>query len=90
MKVTQEDVEAEMQDIITRTVKEFGRSVTYVTIRMRNGFMLHESTQPVDEDTYDENVGKQICLSHIRDKVWFLLGYKCCESAMPEKNKDHT
>lgn len=78
-KVTQQDVEAEMKDIIVRTEKEFGRSVTYVTVKMRNGFILRDSTQPVDEDNYDEEIGKKICLEHIADKVWFLLGYALCE-----------
>ena len=78
-KVTQQDVEDEMKDIIVRTEKEFGRSVTYVTAKMRNGFILRDSTQPVDEDNYDEEIGKKICLEHIADKVWFLLGYALCE-----------
>jgi len=78
-KVTQAQVDDEMKDVIVSTVKEFGRSVTYVTVRMRCGFLIRDSTQPVDEDNYDEEIGKKICLEHIADRVWFLLGYMLCE-----------
>lgn len=89
MTVTQQDVDAEMQNVMVRTVKEFGRSVTYVTVRMRNGFTIRESTQPVDEDNYDEEIGKKICLEHIADKIWFLLGYMLCEDNFRKKDTAH-
>ena len=85
-RVTQVQVDREMTDVIVRTVKEFGRSVTYVTVRMRNGFILRDSTQPVDEDNYDEEIGKKICLEHIADKVWLLLGYMLCEDSFRRKD----
>lgn len=73
--VTKEDVDANMQDVLVRTVMEFGKPTTYVTVRMKNGFTLRESTTCVDPANYDEAVGKAICLKRIEDKVWFLLGY---------------
>ena len=73
--VTQEEVNKNMQDILVRTVEEFGKPTTYVTVRMENGFTLRESTTCVDPSNYDENIGKEVCLKRIEDKVWFLLGY---------------
>lgn len=73
--VTQEEVNRNMQDILVRTVEEFGKPTTYVTVRMENGFTLRESTTCVDPSNYDENIGKEVCLKRIEDKVWFLLGY---------------
>lgn len=73
--VTKEDVLANMQDVIVRTVMEFDKSCTYVTVRMKNGFTLRESTTCVDPANYNEEIGKEICLRKIEDKVWFLLGY---------------
>ena len=73
--VTQEEVNRNMQDVLVRTVEEFGKPTTYVTVRMENGFTLRESTTCVDPSNYDENIGKEVCLKRIEDKIWFLLGY---------------
>lgn len=73
--VTPEEVAENMKDVLVRTVVEFGKPCTYVTVRMKNGFTLRESTTCVDPAKYNEEIGKQICLEKIEDKVWFLLGY---------------
>lgn len=73
--VTQEEVNRNMQDVLVKTVEEFGKPTTYVTVRMENGFTLRESTTCVDPSNYDENIGKEVCLKRIEDKIWFLLGY---------------
>ena len=73
--VTQEQVNENMKDVIVRTLQDFEKPCTYVTVRMKNGFTLRESTTCVDPANYDEETGKKICLEKIEDKVWFLLGY---------------
>lgn len=73
--VTKEDVLDNMKDFIVRTVIEFDKPCTYVTVRMKNGFTIRESTTCVDPNNYSEEIGKQICLEKIEDKIWFLLGY---------------
>ncbi len=73
--VTKKEVLANMQDVICRTVVEFGKPTTYVTVRMENGFTLRESTTCVDPNNYSEERGKRICLQRLEEKVWFLLGY---------------
>ena len=73
--VTPEEVKENMHDVIVRTVQEFEKPVTYVTVRMKNGFTLRECTTCVDPANYDENIGKEICLKKIESKVWELLGY---------------
>lgn len=75
IKVTPEEVKENMQDVIVRTLDDFGKPCTYVTVRMKNGFTLRESTTCVDPANYNKEIGKQICLKKIEDKVWFLLGY---------------
>ena len=75
ISVTQEQVNENMQDVIVRTLQDFEKPCTYVTVRMKNGFTLRESTTCVDPANYDEEIGKKICLEKIEDKVWFLLGY---------------
>lgn len=77
--VTPEQVAENMQDVLVRTLDDFGKPTTYVTVRMKNGFTLRESTTCVDPANYDEEIGKEICLRKIEDKVWFLLGYQLQE-----------
>ncbi|MCP4141295.1 MAG: hypothetical protein GY755_13595 [Chloroflexi bacterium] len=73
--VNKEEVLANMQDVLVRTEVEFEKPCTYVTVKMKNGFTLRESTTCVDPANYSEEIGKQICLEKIEDKIWFLLGY---------------
>lgn len=77
--VTIEQVKENMQDVIVRTLDDFGKPCTYVTVRMKNGFTLRESTTCVDPANYDENIGKEICLKRIENQMWFLLGYQLQE-----------
>ncbi len=87
IKVTPEEVKENMQDVIVRTLDDFGKPCTYVTVRMKNGFTLRESTTCVDPANYNEEIGKQICLKKIEDKVWFLLGYVLQEKMYQESLK---
>ena len=77
--VTIEQVKENMQDIIVRTLDDFGKPCTYVTVRMKNGFTLRESTTCVDPANYNEDIGKEICLKRIENQIWFLLGYQLQE-----------
>ena len=86
--VTIDDVKANMQDVIVRTLVDFDKPTTYVTVRMLNGFTVRESATCVDPDNYDEEIGKQICMKKIEDKVWFLLGYQLQESLYKQEKMD--
>ena len=83
--VTPEQVKENMQDVIVRTLVDFDKPTTYVTIQMKNGFTLRESTTCVDPANYDEEIGKEICLRKLEDKVWFLLGYQLQEDLHRDK-----
>lgn len=85
-RVTIEEVKENMKDVVVRTVEEFGKPCTYVTVRMKNGFTLRESTTCVDPANYDEEIGKKICLEKIEDKVWRLLGYALQEKLFGQDN----
>lgn len=84
--VTKKEVMENMQDVICKTATEFDKPVTYVTVRMKNGFTLRESTTCVDPANYDEEIGKQICLEKIEDKIRFLLGYALQDKVHKEVN----
>ena len=70
-------VSQEMVDafISSYEVCTMGNKCTVVRAILRNGFEIVESSACVSEENYDEEMGAQICLSKIKDKVWFLLGF---------------
>lgn len=60
---------------------------TVVTVKLENGFVLTESSACVDKSNYNENLGKEICLDRIKNKLWELEGYKLqCELKQEIKN----
>ena len=75
VSVTQEQVNDNMQAVSVQTLEDFGKKITHVSVRMKNGFVLTEDSICVDPANYDENIGKDVCLGRIENKVWFLLGY---------------
>ena len=84
--VTKEQVQDNMKDVVIRTVTEFDKPTTYVTVRMNNGFTLRESTTCVDPSNYDENIGAEICLKKIESEVWKLLGFLLSETLSTKKS----
>lgn len=49
--------------------------VTVVNCKLPNGFVITEASGAVDPANYDEEIGKEICLSRIENKLWELEGY---------------
>ena len=81
-----QDVLNNTKNYICETRVEFGKPTTYVCVKMKNGFTVRESTTCVDPSNYDEEIGKEICLKKIEDRVWFLLGYSLQDKLFNEKN----
>jgi hypothetical protein len=70
--ITQERVDAQIIDVEVSTIFD---KVTVVAVRLRNGFVLVESAGAVDKANYSEEVGREICLERIKNKIWELEGY---------------
>lgn len=65
-----------VDDFIAHTeVQTLGDKTTVVRAVLRNGFELVESSSCVSKENYSEELGAQICMKKIKDKVWFLLGF---------------
>lgn len=65
-----------VDDFIAHTeVQTLGDKTTVVRAVLRNGFELVESSSCVSKENYSEELGVQICMKKIKDKVWFLLGF---------------
>ena len=77
LKTDRPSVSQKMVDeFITKTeVTTMGEKTTVVRAGLRNGFEIVESSSCVSPENYDEELGAEICLEKIRDKVWFLLGF---------------
>lgn len=48
---------------------------TVLTCRLPNGFTITESSACVDPKNYDKTIGREACMSKIRNKLWELEGY---------------
>ena len=48
---------------------------TVLTCRLPNGFTITESSACVDPKNYDKSIGREACMSKIRNKLWELEGY---------------
>ena len=65
-----------VDDFIRETeVIAMGGKTTVVRAILRNGFEVVESSACVSAENYDEALGAKICMEHIKDKVWMLLGF---------------
>lgn len=52
-----------------------GDCTTVVRCVLRNGFVIVESSSCVDPKNYSEEMGYEICMEKIKDKIWELLGF---------------
>ena len=65
-----------VDDFIKETeVVTMGGKTTVVRAVLRNGFTVVESYSCVSPENYDEKMGAEICMEHIKNKVWMLLGF---------------
>lgn len=53
----------------------FGKC-TVMACKLKNGFIIVESSACVDPSNYDFNMGVEICEERIKNKLWELEGYK--------------
>ena len=72
IKVTQEQVDGFIK---TTEVMTIGEKTTLVHATLQNGFTITKTSACVDPENYDENIGAEICLEHIKNEVWYLLGF---------------
>lgn len=65
-----------VDDFILETwTTTLGDKTTVVRAMLRNGFEIVESSSCVSAENYDEAMGAEICMEHIKNRVWMLLGF---------------
>jgi len=75
VRVTKEQVDQIIASAKIEDVK-LGEKTTVVSATLANGFVIVQSSSCVDPENYDHELGKEICLKRIGDKVWELEGYR--------------
>lgn len=73
-KVTPQQIQ-EIMDACTVESARLGDKTTVVSATLPNGFVIVESSSCVDPVNYDHEIGVEICLKRIEDKIWELEGY---------------
>ncbi len=73
-KITQKHIERMFAEAEKDVVTLFDKC-TILACRLKNGFVLVESSACVDPDNYDINVGLNICEKRIKERLWELEGY---------------
>lgn len=86
--VTQEYID-EIIENSTFDVKTVFDKCTIVTCKLPNGFVIVESSACVSPENYDEEIGMEICLKKIKDKVWELEGYMLQQYLWEEELDEH-
>ena len=66
------------------TVQTIFDKCTVVACKLPNGFVIVESSACVSPESYDEEMGVDICLEKIANKIWELEGYKLQEELYEE------
>lgn len=73
--ITEEYIAEIMENSEFETFTVFGKC-TIVSCRLPNGFVITESSTCVSPENYDEDLGAEICLDKITDKIWELESYR--------------
>lgn len=85
--LTQEMIEEIMNnsEITFQTIFD---KCTIVSCKLPNGFVIVESSACVSPENYDEEIGIDICLQKIENKIWELEGYKLHDMLYEESDCD--
>jgi hypothetical protein len=73
--ITQEYIDCIMENSDIEVYTMFDKC-TVVSCKLPNGFVIVESSACVSPENYNEEIGIEICLDKISNKVWELEGYK--------------
>lgn len=70
--ITQDNVDNFIKSVDVITM---GDKTTVVRVTLVNGFEIVESSSCVKKENYDEKYGAEICIEHIKNRIWHLLGF---------------
>lgn len=73
--ISKELVDSFIEDINFETIELYGKPTTQMTYKLTNGFIGTDSTTSVDPSNYSFEIGKDILIKRLEDKIWFGLGF---------------
>ena len=73
--ITPELVKSFVKNIEVTTERIFGKLNTVMKYELVNGFTGIEATSCVDEKNYSEEIGREVLMNRLQDKIWFGLGF---------------
>lgn len=73
--ITQYQIDKLIADADVKISTEMDKC-TVVIVKLKNGFVLTESSACVSKENYNQVVGAEICINKIKDKLWELEGYR--------------
>jgi hypothetical protein len=74
VKVTEDQIHDILSSSDIKVFKMFDKC-TVVVCKLPNGFIITESSACVDPANFDAQLGYEICMSRIENKIWELEGY---------------
>lgn len=74
IKITQDHINEIIAHSEKKVFKLFDKT-TVVVIQLPNGFVITESSSCVDPANFDEQIGYEICMNRIENKIWEMEGY---------------
>ena len=74
VKVTQEQVDKLFNEADLNEQVVFHKCLI-ISVKLKNGFVIVESSACVDPKNFDIEIGREICCNRIKDKIWELEGY---------------
>ena len=72
--VTKEQINSLLESAEISVETKFDK-VTVVVCKLKNGFVITEASGAVDPANYSEEIGKEVCMTRIENKLWELEGY---------------
>lgn len=87
-KVTQEDIDRLLREAEVG-VATLHDKCTMVSVKLKNGFIITESSACVDPENYNADTGFEICMGRIESKLWELEGYALQKKLYEEVQHDH-
>lgn len=73
--ITPELVKSFVKNTEVTTERIYGKLNTVLKYELVNGFVGIETSSCVDEKNYSAEIGEQILLERLYDKIWFGLGF---------------
>lgn len=84
LAITEEYIDEIMKNS-TFDVKTMFHKCTIVACELPNGFIVTASSSCVNPDDFDAQLGEEICMKKIKDKIWELEAYRLQQFLWEEK-----